>query len=468
MDDTKQDIQWALNSFSERRRDYDLAAAYFNGAHRLDFVPSEFRVDFAQLLRRARLNMCPAVVTSVRDRLKLTGFTHNMKTPETPETEDAEAPDSGIAVTDPAQDRIGAIWRRNRMDQRAGEVHLEALTMGDAYAIVWKSPITGKVTIFPNYARMVTVLYDEEEPDLIALAARSWQMDDGRVALNLYYPDRTEKFITRRKVVSAVGQTTELKAQLFVIAASEEARDGVIDNPYGRVPVFHFGNSAGCGGFGVSELREAIPVQDCLNKTLRDMLIGGEEQALRQRYATGVEFPVDPDTKQPINKFVPGDFWATASKEAKFGELEAANLTQLQAVKEGYKVDMAMVTGTPPYYFYANAGNPPSGESLKTLEQRLTSKVEDRQVAFGNAWEDLMAFALQVDGLADADKISLDAVWANTTPRSETEDINNAAVKMTKLGMPLAQVYRELGYSDEETTRLLAPPLPANTEGLKA
>lgn len=413
------DLKWALALFQQRAEEYKLSTDYFEGKHRLDFVPNDFRRDFAALLRRARLNLCPAVVTSVRDRLKLSSLTGE---------------ENNTKVTD----AISAIWRRNRMEQRAGEVHTESLTTGDAYLVVWPSMESGLVTLYPNKARMIVVQYDDEEPDLIIKAAKWWVTDEKTVALCLYYPDSIEEYYSNSKA----GQGVNLTANSFVL-------EDVKLNPYGRVPVFHFGNGANVGGYGVSELREAIPIQDMLNKTVRDMLLGGEEMALPQRWATGIEVPMNDGV--PVNNFVPGDFWAARSESAAFGQLDAANLDQLLKVKDGYKMDMAMVTGIPPHMFFAQGGESPSGEALKTLEFRLSSKVEDRQVSFGNEWESVFKFALQIQGMQETE---LDAVWTDTTPRNEQEYQSLVIERTEKLGVPKRQGLRELEYTEEEIERM--------------
>jgi hypothetical protein len=419
----QEDIKWALTSLKERAAEYKLCRDYYNGAHRLDFIPADFRRDFAALLRRARLNMCPAVVTAVRDRLKLTGLT-------------------GDKNDQQLKDDISAIWRRNRMEQRAGEIHLESLITGDSYVIVWPSTKSGEVTFYPQYAEMVTVEYDDEEPDLIIRAAKWWKLKDERVALTLYYPDMLENYETRNKVRGG-----ELQENSF-----EEADENpIVMNQYGRVPVFHFGNGAGVGGFGVSELHDAIPVQDGLNKTIRDGLIGGESMALPQRYATGVEMTVD-SNGQPVNTWIPGDFWVSRNPEAKYGQLEAADLAQLDKVKSSYKEDMAIVTGIPLHYFSPGTGTPPSGEALKTMEFRLASKVEDRQVTFGDVWEQAVKFGLQINGRTD---VELDAIWKDTTPRNDVEYQTGVIERVEKLGMPKDQAFRELDYTDEEIERFM-------------
>ena len=429
-----EDIKWALDSLKKRAVNYKLCRDYYNGAHRLDFIPADFRRDFAALLRRARLNMCPAVVTAVRDRLKLTGLT-------------------GDKDDQKLKDDIAAIWRRNRMEQRAGEVHLESLMVGDSYVIVWPSQRTGEVTFYPQYAEMVTVEYDDEEPDLIIRAAKWWKLEDGRVALALYYPDVIENYETRNKVEGG-----ELKANSF----EEAAENPTVLNQYGRVPVFHFGNSAPVGGFGVSELHDAISVQDGLNKTIRDMLIGGENMALPQRYATGVEMRTDATTGQPVNQWTPGDFWTSRNESAKFGQLDAANLDQLDKVKGSYKEDMAIVTGTPIHYFSPGGGTPPSGEALKTIEFRLASKVDDKQTAAGNVWEEAFRFGLQISGRED---VELDALWKDTTPRNQSEYQTMVIERMEKLGMPKDQAFRELDYTDEEIERFMLEAAQPGPQG---
>ncbi|MBK8303913.1 MAG: hypothetical protein IPK98_11120 [Chloracidobacterium sp.] len=49
----------------------------------------------------------------------------------------------------------------------------------------------------------------------------------------------------------------------------------------------------------------------------------------------------------------------------KVGDFEAAQLEQFLKVKDGFRVDIASVTGTPLHYLCKMTGGFPSGESLK-------------------------------------------------------------------------------------------------------
>jgi hypothetical protein len=94
------------------------------------------------------------------------------------------------------------------MDVRAGEIHKEALTHGDAYAIVWPDA-NGKAAIFPNTASSVTVEYDDEFPGRIVWAGKVWRTRDKFTRLNLFYPDRIERYITAKQSESMTSDPND-------------------------------------------------------------------------------------------------------------------------------------------------------------------------------------------------------------------------------------------------------------------
>lgn len=422
-----QNITAALRQFKDRLRAYMLYREYANGEHRLAFATNKFRNAFGSLFRAFADNLCPSVVNAVVDRLTVTGF----------------AVEDGPASI--AQD-AWAVWQANRMDRRAREIHKEALTSGDAYAIVWPDA-QGNVTIYPNDAANVTVHYDPETPGRVLWAAKAWQTDDKRLRLNLYYPDRIEKYITRSKVQSLPDNANAFEQYK---PAGEE---WPLPNPYDQVPVFHFANDARVGQFGRSELADVVPLQDALNKAVADMLVAMEYVALPQRWATGLEVELD-DTGQPK---APGGFlsgaervWAVGAPDAKFGQFAAADLSQFLAVQEKFRQEIATVSRTPLHFIIPPAGQWPSGEALRSAESAFLEKVLDRQVAFGNVWEDAIRFALKVAGKADA---ALSCQWKDPTPRVALEVAQIALIKQ-QLGVSQERILQELGYSPQEVEQI--------------
>src|SRR5262249_28920916 len=132
-----------------------------------------------------------------------------------------------------AGDAMRQIWHRNQMLTRAGEVHNEALKTGDAYVIVWPDNL-GRARLFPNRAANVTVVYDDDEPGRIVMAAKWWRTTEKFIRLNLFYPDRVEKYTSKEK-----GEGTLPDTKGFVPLGVS-----ALQNPYDVVPVFHFANNA--------------------------------------------------------------------------------------------------------------------------------------------------------------------------------------------------------------------------------
>ena len=440
------DIKWALEQFQARARAYDLAASYYDGKHRFMAASERFRQSFDLLFTRLSCNLCPAVVDAVRDRLKLTGFTAEQQ-------------------SDEITNSILAVQRFNRFDVRAGRVHLNSLKLGDAYVIVWPDKDNNPV-FYPNEARKVVVEYDGDVPGRVVRAARLWKHSDGRVRLNLYFPDRTEKYATSRREDDNL--TILLTPNSFQPYAEESDGPGrfnsaIVRNPYGIVPVFHFPNNADIGEYGQSELANVYASQDALNKSLINVIVGSEQAAKVPRWATGLTVQENPVTGKKENPFKNDDFFATETEGAKFGQFQPADITQLLEEKRSWQTDIAIITGTPLHYFSPNGGTPPSGEALKTAEARLTAKVYDRQVMFGNAWEGAMQFALEIMGYGG---VKLDAIWEDTTPRDETSVITNAISMKEKAGGSARQVWRERGYSEKEIDAIFAEAAEEQAAGI--
>ena len=425
------DIARAIEVFKDRSAGYAKTTRYYAGDHDLSFATEKFINAFGKLFHEFSLNVCKAICDAVRDKLIVTEFRVE------------EGGNESIAKA------AWKIWQDNRMGKRSGEIHKEAVKNGDAYAVVWVDR-EGKVTIYPNKANTCMVEYDAETPGKILWAAKYWTTSDKKVRLNLFYPDRIEKFEAKKRQDRPAGTTAKQYDKNFTGKTTDHfvslpaAKDFVpldgepIRNPYGVVPVFHFGNNADMGGCGQSELASAIPVQDALNKAVLDMLVAMEFASYRQRWASGIEIEYD-DKGKAIPPYVAGieRLWVSENTDAKFGSFDATDIEQFLKVKDGFRVDMAVVTGTPLYYFMQTGGEFPSGEALKKAETRFVNKVKDRMESFGQVWEELMAFALTIEKQS-ASGIRLFTEWEDPSPMSETDQLNNLILK------------QDLGVSDEQ------------------
>lgn len=418
----------ALYQFKMNAPRYRLFRRYYDGHHRLAFATEKFLNAFGSMFQEVADNLCEPVVDATADRLEITGF------------EVIKGAAAAAAMRD--------IWEINRMDVRQSVLHEEALISGDAYLLVWPDS-SGRPVLWPQRAALCTVFYDEETPGRLAWGAKMWLAADQRLRLNMYFPDQIQKYISKRKD----GTIPDKPADFEQFQPAGEAWP--LPNPFDQVPLFHFPNK-GFLSFGVSELRSVVPLQDALNKTLCDQLVAQEFLAYPQRWATGVEIKIDPQTGEPAKTFTPGadNLWKTRSTDAKFGQFETADIRQYVEVQESLRKEIARVSGTPLHYFALQGGEWPSGEALRSSESRLVKKVKRLQGGFGNVWEDVMSFALRI-GRAPVGDAMLSAQWTPAESFSEGEKLDNL-IKKSALKVPHVKLWAEAGYTELEIAEMEA------------
>ncbi len=479
------DIEQAITTLRLNSERYAKTERYYNGDHDLAFATEKFQNTFGTLFREFALNLCPVICDAVRDKLRVTGFSvESVSSPRV--NKGSSAPSralTNVRATDTAatDTETRRIWQSNRMGTRSGEIHKEALKNGDAYVIVWPNA-RGEAVFYPNKAANITLATDEDAPGRVLWAAKAWQTADKHVRLNLFYPDRIEKYVSRGETEgslpdakdfvpagtraslpascqsglppsTAMGVTPEEPALRAGMPAFRQDAQHIVENPYGVVPVFHFANNADLGLAGRSELEAAMPVQDGLNKSVLDMLVAMEFAAYRQRWAAGIEIEYDADGKI-VAPFKAGvdHLWLAENPQAKFGDFEASALDQFLKVKDSFRVDMASVTGTPLHYFLQTTGGFPSGESLKKAETRFLAKVRDRQESFGQVWADAMAFALMIEGQGRDTRLITE--WEDPAPMAEREFLENILLKK-QIGLPVEQALLEAGYGEADVKAMV-------------
>lgn len=419
----------AITQFRARTPYYDKCQQYYDGDHPIIIASYDKRnKQFFALFKDFADNLCRVPVDAVSERLHVRAFTV--------ETGDATA-----------NKDAWQIWMDNRMAESAHRVHREALRQGDAYVLVWPDD-EGQTRLYPQRARQIVVEYDGEKPEHINWAAKWWSehtragRTNNRIRINLYFPDRIEKY----------AKPTEQDFNLPESGKSFEQFE-IVTHDYGRVPIFHFANDSDDGVCGRSELDVVIPLQNALNKTLLDLLVGSEYHALPQRWITGLEVLRDENGK-PMKPFEPGadKIWTVANEQAKFGQFDAANLEQFLKVADNLRTEVARVSGLPMHYMNVSSGQQPSGEALRTSEARLVQKVKARQGDYGDVWEDVMSFALQLAGKSS--EANLATAWVDPNSVSDEEKLNGLILKQT-IGVSTEQLLSEAGYGAQDVKRML-------------
>ena len=429
-------LPWAVKTVQAQMPKVRLNRNYYDGEHRLPFVPGTTRPALRQLLEELRDNLCSTVVDIVAERLEVQAFT-------------------GAAASSAWE-----IWDDNEMLLRSADAHTTSLAEGDSYVIVWPDQ-DNRPRLWPQLPDEVVVAYDRNRPGTVIRGAKIWCLEEGvgagsqkRYRLNLYYPDKIERWATPK-----VAELPDKPERWKPWEEDEDGQGPELENRWGEVPVFHLPNGLRLGP-GRSELKNVIPLQDALNKAIIDMVVGMESVSLPQRYATGVE-DVEPERDEETGQVIPGsekrfragpnNLWTLVAADAQFGQFPQADLEQLVAIQDSFRRSVARVTGNP-VHLLTLTGEFPSGESLKTAESRLVKKCRARQAMYGGRWKAAMRLALRMAG-GNATPDLRDVVWETPETRSELLEVQVAEGKQ-RVGVSRRQTLLELGYGEETITRM--------------
>lgn len=382
---------------------------YYRGGSPMAYLSPEAREALGERFGTMGSNLCRLAVTSLAERLRVTGFTLD-----------------GV----PAE-QLWADWIGNDLDQVASVAHRESLILGSAFVIVWADE-TGAPSISVESPRQVAVVRDPGTRKIIA-GVKRW-----------------ETKTTTEAVLYEGGKITRLRANhLGAVGASMETVE-VLDNPLGIPPIVELRNNDRLLDNGVSELSDLLPLQDALNKLLSDMMVGSEYYARPRRWASGVEL-VEDEEGNIANPFPEGNRMMIAEDPgAKFGQLPAADLASYQSAIRVIVEQMQAVSGLPAHYVGVTANQPPSADALRAAEASLTARAEQRQQVFGRAWEEVARLAHAVRTGLDPEKVNVRVSWADPATRSLAQEAD-AVVKLFQTGLlPASYALARLGYSDDE------------------
>lgn len=425
---------WWVEKLNDRRKSQLVEISryerYFDGQQALPVALStkEYRKEFDAMLREVRDNWMPLVVEASSERLNVIGF----RFAGTSETEADGAED---AKADAAS---SAIWQRNFLDADSKLAHQTALITGRCPIMVWAGA-DKKAEITVEHPGQVVVAYTAGSRRQRAAALKAWQDEwTNKWFFNLYLPDAIYKF---------TGDENG--------ASIKELADAKVANPLKVVPVVEIRNRLRLSdGQPRSELMEVTSTQDQINKTTIDMLVAAEFAAFRQRWATGVEIPKDENGVEiETLKTAVDRMWTVGDDKARFGDFQATELKQYVELIESRILSIARRTRTPPHYMLGGSGTMPSGESIKAAETGLVAKVKDRQVTFGETWEEAMRLAALVEG--DTERgvaFSAETIWADPESRTESEHVD-AVTKKKALRVPTMQLWEDLGYTPTQISR---------------
>jgi hypothetical protein len=464
------DLMEGLQVLANSLPDYHRAEMYYEATNPEFFASIRLRRALERTGITFRFNMAKTPVDVMADRLEINAIQ--------------------VADDDQADQILQKIWERNLMELESTNVHRRAGEFGDAYLIVWPSTDVDPddmsdvqqieaeseddldyqaVDMFYNSPKTTRVVYDIENPTRKKYAIKKWTLPSqlGMKAkpptrVNLYYPDRIEKYIT-------TPNSKGSNRRDWIQFRDEDDEEWPTVNPFGEIPVFHFRTGT---PYGDPEHRAAYGPQDAINKLIITHAATIDYYGFPQRYLLanpekGSDEIADFDTSDDINRFEdtghdstlragPGEiWWLNGVRQA--GQFEPPNPEVFLGPLEVYIRMMAQVTSTPLHYFDPQTYTrlPPSGESIRAAEVPLLKKVRRRQVTYGRGWTESMQFALKIatwDDDQQSGRIQEPSIVIRWTPGATIDDLVGWQMMNLKqqLGVPPRQTLLEAGYEDEQ------------------
>lgn len=409
----------------------DLYRKYADGEHR-----AKLTTEMRQMLRisDARMdqfnsNYCDLVVSTMADRLKVTGIT---------------------ADTQAGSDWAAKVMRDNRFDGLMMDVTAATIRDGDSFLMVTfdnekQQSVFVHELAFDGTEGIIPV-YDVTRSYLTA-AVKIWCWNNVD-RFNIYYPDRVEKYSASGSMDSGEPMVSEYEP-----AAQMRSTAGQVG-----VPIIHFKNRARSRmKTGISELSAAVPMQDALNRTIVSMVMTAELSGFAIRTAKGFVGPTN---------MSPG-MWINIGNGTPLSKDDVYEADMMKQAELAPFVNQAMflieqlgtITRTPLPAFMG--GDSSSGEALKQREVGLLAKVEQAQVKFGNAWEDAMMLAhrtQQVFGKTQPPAVErFDCKWKDAQVRNDAALIANVLAVADLIGETWAikTVAPVFGWTEEEIQKII-------------
>ena len=445
-----------------RRADLETFEAYYDGHQPLAFASQKFRDAFGARFREFSSNFMSLVVDAPGERLEVQGFRFG----------DAEGD----------EDLWRRIWQANDLDAGSQLAHTEALMKGVAYALVEPAANGVPVVTIEDALDCVVEVAPKDRRERVA-ALKRWIDDEGRLVAYLHLPDAVYKYRSLGKaapVVTSDLPTGELALETSSVRWTRlEVPDEPwpLPNPLGVVPVVPLPNRPRLSGRswsvtgvpvrldGRSEIAAVMSNQDAINKYRADALVASEFAAFRQRWAIGIDIPVDPETGRPIEPFRPAvdRLWTFPRPDPEdpnqafpqVGEFAATDLLPYKLMIETEVGHISSISRIPYHFFLGQPqAIPPSGESLKSSEAGLVRKVGRIALHLGEGWEEVMRLCLLAMGDTRGAIRSAETIWRD--PETQNEAVRTDAVlKQFQAGViDLETAQEQLGYSPEQVRQM--------------
>ena len=391
---------------------YEELRRYSTGTQRQAFLSEESRKALDSHLYRLAINIPALAVSSLVERLRINGFSNP---------------------------RAWELFTATDLDQLAAQAITDALTFGTGWVLLWGKD--GRPIASVERPQECAVLRDPADRSVVA-GIKKFNTATTTEAY-VYLPGEVQHWSA-----SSVGSTA------FTMV-------DVVANPLGVVPLVPIEN-------GRSEIDDLRGPVDALNKVILCMLVGVHRAGFGRSWVTGLELDERPiidadgsavldgdgnplvDLINPIEDLSTLPMALAENPDTKFGNFNEPTLSGFETAVRVLVSQIMAVSALPSHYLGILTSQPTSADALRASEASLVARVEQRQLAFGRAFEQVGRLLIAVDTGADPADIPLRVKWSPADTRSEAQVSDSVAKLVQARILPVSYALRRLGYADDE------------------
>lgn len=375
------------------------------------YSPENIENEFQWVLKRAKFNLLPMVVSVVAQNLYVDGYRSKEKK---------------------ENDSAWEIWQANRFDSLQHGVHRSAGKYGYSFVVSLPGQLEDEpMPVFrPVSPRRMQAAYRDEILD---------EWPEFAVETSFGFTDKGPLRIVRLYD----------SENIYVFSSSEKSAEGKLEfdrtekHGTGVCPVVKYRSLIDLDEDPTGDVQDLIPLQDQLNFTTFNLMMAQQYAAFRQRWATGLPPQVD-ESGAATQPFRPGidKMIASESSETKFGEFSATDLTGYLSSRKETQRGMALINQLPPYQF-VGTDDLASAEALAAARDGLDRTVNERQSNYGEAHEQLLRLGQKQRDGSEGDK-QAQVIWRDTSTRAFAATVD-ALMKLAQgLGVPPQALWEKI------------------------
>jgi hypothetical protein len=371
----------------------DNVYAYLRGKQPLPAVPEGVPDEVRKLARMSRVNMVRLAIDVPAQSLYVSGY----------RTAGAEKDAPGWET-----------WQANQLDARQTGVHRAALAYGAAYVSVL--PGDPKPVVRGLSPRKAACFYgDDDVWPVYALEDRT-QFGKAR-RLRLFDNEAAYLLEEQTGGWDLIG---------------EPMKHGMAVTPFVR-----FRNLLDLDDDQVGEVEPLMSLQDQIDFTTFGLLVAQHYQSFRQRYVLGWTAE-DEATRAKAGG---SRMWTFDDPDVKVGEFGQVDLSGYLESRESTLQHLATISQTPPHHLLGKLVNL-SAEALVAAESGQRRKIAEREITFGEAWEQVLGLAATAEGTeAEAEA---QVRWQDTEARSFAATIDGLGKLAQMLNVPVEALWEKV------------------------